>query len=49
MSTLGALVLASTPALIDKNKMFRNLMLWGLAMAFVGTIVGWVLYIFLKL
>jgi Na+/H+ antiporter NhaD/arsenite permease-like protein len=49
LSTLGALVLASAPAAVDKDVLFRQLMLWGLAMAVVGTAVGWVLYIFLGL
>jgi Na+/H+ antiporter NhaD/arsenite permease-like protein len=49
LSTLGALVLASAPAAVNKDVLFRQLMLWGLAMAVVGTAVGWVLYIFLGL
>jgi Na+/H+ antiporter NhaD/arsenite permease-like protein len=49
LSTLGALVLASAPAAVNKDVLFRQLILWGLAMAVVGTAVGWVLYIFLGL
>jgi di/tricarboxylate transporter len=49
LSTLGALVLASAPAAVNKDVLFRQLILWGLAMAVVGTAIGWVLYIFLGL
>lgn len=49
LSTLGALILASAPPAEDRERLFKHLMLWGLAMAVVGTAVGWVLYILLGL
>ena len=49
LSTLGALILASAPAAVNKDVLFRQLLLWGMAMAVVGTAIGWVLYIFLGL
>ena len=36
LSTLGALCIAAAPKDADTRALFRNLMLWGLSMAFVG-------------
>jgi di/tricarboxylate transporter len=41
LSTLGAICISAVPATsIEKNKLFRQLMLWGLSMAFVGAILS---------
>jgi len=38
LSTLGALCLAAAPDTTNKPKLFRNLMIWGFAMAIVGAL-----------
>jgi di/tricarboxylate transporter len=41
LSTLGAICISAVPATsIEKNKLFRQLMLWGISMAFVGAILS---------
>ena len=44
LSTLGALALAAAPEKVDKNKLYRNLMIWGLSIAVIGSIVSWLLF-----
>ena len=39
LSTLGALCIASAPAGEDRRALFNKLLLWGLAMCFVGAAV----------
>jgi len=39
LSTLGALCLAAAPATTEPRPLFRKLMIWGFAMAFVGAII----------
>jgi di/tricarboxylate transporter len=44
LSTLGALCIASAGEHEDKAKLFRNLLIWGLAMSVVGAIVCYVFF-----
>lgn len=46
LSTLGALTIAATDEKENKNVLFRNLLLWGYAMAIVGALLA---FIFLDL
>lgn len=46
LSTLGALVIASYQSKEDRPKLFRNLLIWGLSMAVVGSLLS---YLFLDL
>jgi di/tricarboxylate transporter len=46
LSTLGAICIAAYPAMKEKNKLFRNLLIWGLSMAFVGALMA---YLFIDL
>ncbi|MBB5234696.1 Na+/H+ antiporter NhaD/arsenite permease-like protein [Deinococcus budaensis] len=43
LSTLGALCLAALPAEVDRARVFRLLLAWGLAMAVLGAGLAWVL------
>lgn len=49
LSTLGALALAAAPEKVDKNRLYRNLMFWGLSMCLVGSVVSWLLFSVLHL
>jgi Na+/H+ antiporter NhaD/arsenite permease-like protein len=49
LSTLGAIFIASATENQDKKKLFRNMLIWGLAMTPVGAIVCWFLFTVLKL
>jgi di/tricarboxylate transporter len=44
LSTLGALCIACAGDHEDKAKLFRNLLIWGLAMSVVGAIVCWLFF-----
>jgi di/tricarboxylate transporter len=44
LSTLGALCIACAGDHEDKAKLFRNLLVWGLAMSLVGTVVCYVFF-----
>ncbi len=44
LSTLGAIFIANATEDQDKKKLFRNLMIWGLAMSPVGAIVCWLMF-----
>jgi hypothetical protein len=41
LSTLGALCLAALPETVNKARLFRQLLAWGLAMAVVGAGFAW--------
>lgn len=44
LSTLGAICISAIPATsMEKNKLFRQLMLWGVSMAFVGAILSFLI------
>ena len=49
LSTLGALCIACAGDHEDKAKLFRNLLIWGLAMSVVGAIVCYVFFGLLNL
>ena len=42
LSTLGALTIASADEKVDKTKLFRNLLIWGLSMAVIGAFLAFV-------
>jgi Na+/H+ antiporter NhaD/arsenite permease-like protein len=46
LSTLGALCLAALPASVNKQSLFRPLLLWGLSMSVAGAVLA---YVFLDL
>jgi hypothetical protein len=49
LSTLGALALAAAPERVDKHKLYRNLMIWGLSMCVTGSVLSWLLFSALNL
>lgn len=49
LSTLGAIFIANASADTDKKKMFRDMLIWGCAMAPVGAIICWVLFTVLRI
>ncbi len=49
LSTLGAIFVAAATESQDKKKLFRNMLIWGLAMSPVGAIVCWFLFTVLRL
>ncbi|MDD5171182.1 MAG: hypothetical protein PHN75_20365, partial [Syntrophales bacterium] len=44
LSTLGALCIACAGEHEDKQKLFRNLLIWGLSMSIVGAVVCWLFF-----
>jgi Na+/H+ antiporter NhaD/arsenite permease-like protein len=42
LSTLGALCMASLPEDADRSRLFRQMLLWGFSMAFVGALLAFV-------
>jgi Na+/H+ antiporter NhaD/arsenite permease-like protein len=44
LSTLGAIFIANATEDQDKKKLFRNMLIWGLAMTPIGAIVCWFLF-----
>ncbi|MCJ7630964.1 C4-dicarboxylate ABC transporter [Candidatus Bathyarchaeota archaeon] len=44
LSTLGALALAAAPEKVDKHRLYRNLMIWGLSMCVIGSVMCWFLF-----
>jgi Na+/H+ antiporter NhaD/arsenite permease-like protein len=44
LSTLGAMCIANAAAHEDRRRLFRNLLIWGLAMAFVGAGVCYLIF-----
>jgi Na+/H+ antiporter NhaD/arsenite permease-like protein len=44
LSTLGAIFIANATEDQDKKKLFRNMLIWGLAMTPVGAIICWFLF-----
>jgi Na+/H+ antiporter NhaD/arsenite permease-like protein len=49
LSTTGAVFIANTHPSHDKNKLFRNMLIWGFSMAVVGAIVSWLAFTVLGL
>ena len=44
LSTIGAMCIAAAGADVDKQRLFRQLMVWGLAMSVVGGLVSYLLF-----
>lgn len=44
LSTSGAIYLANAHASEDKNRLFKNLLIWGLSIAFIGAIISWLAF-----
>ncbi len=44
LSTIGALCVAAAPAVVDRKKLFNQMLAWGLSMAVVGAIVCQILF-----
>jgi len=49
LSTLGAIFIANATEDQDRKKLFRNLLIWGLAMSPVGAVVCWFLFTVLNI
>jgi len=49
LSTTGAVFIANADARADKNKLFRNMLIWGFSMAVVGAVVSWLAFTVLGL
>ena len=49
LSTSGAIYLANAHASEDKSKLFKNMLVWGLSMAFVGAALAWVAFSLLRI
>ena len=49
LSTSGAIYLANAHASEDKSKLFKNMLVWGLSMAFVGAAIAWVAFSLLRI
>lgn len=49
LSTTGAVFIANAGPKADKNKLFRNMLIWGLSMSVVGAIVSWLAFTVLRL
>jgi Na+/H+ antiporter NhaD/arsenite permease-like protein len=49
LSTLGAIFIANATEDQDKKKLFRNLLIWGLAMSPIGAVVCWILFTVLNI
>ncbi|MHC1761688.1 MAG: SLC13 family permease [Negativicutes bacterium] len=44
LSTLGALAIAAATPEMDKQKLFKQMLAWGLSMSVVGALIAWVLF-----
>jgi Na+/H+ antiporter NhaD/arsenite permease-like protein len=49
LSTTGAVFIANAGAKADKNKLFRNMLIWGLSMSVVGAVASWLAFTVLGL
>ncbi len=49
LSTTGAVFIANADAKADKNRIFRDMMIWGLSMSVVGAVVSWLAFTVLRL
>ncbi|HWR45389.1 SLC13 family permease [Sporomusa sp.] len=48
LSTTGALLIGAAGPKSDKQKLFRSMLIWGFAMAVVGSILSWLFFTVLK-
>jgi di/tricarboxylate transporter len=44
LSTTGALCMAGVPAGVDSQKLFKQLLTWGLSMTVIGAVVCWLMF-----
>jgi Na+/H+ antiporter NhaD/arsenite permease-like protein len=49
LSTTGAVFIANAGPKADKNRLFRNMLIWGLSMSVVGALASWLAFTVLKL
>jgi Na+/H+ antiporter NhaD/arsenite permease-like protein len=49
LSTLGAIFIANATEDQDKKKLFRDMLIWGLAMSPVGAIICWLMFTVLRI
>jgi di/tricarboxylate transporter len=49
LSTTGAVFIANAGPKADKNRLFRDMLVWGLSMSVVGAVVSWIAFTLLKL
>ena len=49
LSTTGAVFISNAGPKADKNKLFRDMLIWGLSMSVVGAVTSWVAFTLLKL
>ena len=49
LSTTGAVFISNAGPKADKNKLFRNMLIWGLSMSVVGAVTSWVAFTLLRL
>ena len=49
LSTTGAVFIANAGPKADKNRLFRDMLIWGLSMSVVGAIVSWLAFTVLRL
>jgi di/tricarboxylate transporter len=49
LSTTGAVFISNAGPKADKNKLFRDMLIWGLSMSVVGAVVSWVAFTVLRL
>lgn len=49
LSTTEAVFISNAGPKTDKNKLFRNMLIWGLSMSVVGAVTSWVAFTLLKL
>lgn len=49
LSTLGAIFIANATEDQNKKKLFRDMIIWGLAMAPIGAIVSWFMFTVLRI
>ena len=49
LSTTGAVFISNAGPRADKNRLFRNMLIWGLSMSVVGAVASWVAFTLLGL
>jgi di/tricarboxylate transporter len=49
LSTTGAVFIANAGPKADKNRLFRNMLIWGLSMSVVGAVASWLAFTVLRL
>ncbi len=49
LSTTGAVFISNAGPKADKNKLFRDMLIWGLSMSVVGAVTSWIAFTLLRL